>query len=274
MVVFGGTVVCSGVCSCGFVRGSASNILQFDDGSLQFASHADQPCPKKSMTMRVPTQQPQKALCLLGRKKRLENIMVCGGVRWCMVVYGGVWWCMVVFGGTVVCSGVCSCGYRSRLNISSVKFPERKPKTHSDRVDVLIGRGWRKCDVIAALQETKINGKEDIEAAQTYLEDSGNLDGGMWWCKVMYDGVRWCTVVHGLWGGVVVYGGLLWYHTMWWCKVVYGGARVVGGCGGVWWCMEVYGGVRWCTVVHGVWGGVEVCGGVWRFAVVSYYVVV
>ena len=43
----------------------------------------------------------------------------------------------------------------------------------------------------------------------------------VWWCMVVYSGVRWCTGV-------------------WWCMVVYSGVR---------WCMVVYGGVWWCTVV-------------------------
>jgi hypothetical protein len=56
------------------------------------------------------------------------------------------------------------------LNISSGKVPERKPKTHNDRLDVLTERGWRKCDAIDALKDTMSNGEEDIEAAQEYLE--------------------------------------------------------------------------------------------------------
>ena len=41
------------------------------------------------------------------------------------------------------------------------------------------------------------------------------LEGGVWWCKVVYGSVWWC---------MVVYGGV------WWCIVVYGG---------VWSCMVV-----------------------------------
>ncbi len=80
---------------------------------------------------------------------------------------------------------------------------------------------------------------------------------------MVYDGVRWCTVVYGgcvvVYGGVrVVYAGLCGIH--WctggirWCtdgaRVVYGGARVVYG--GVRWCTVVYG---WCTLVYVVYAG-------------------
>jgi hypothetical protein len=97
-----------------------------------------------------------------------------GGV-WSAVVYGGVWsvvrWCMEC---CTVVYGVCWCtvvyAVWLLLNISSGKVPERKPKTHNDRLDVLTERGWRKCDAIDALKDTMSNGEEDIEAAQEYLE--------------------------------------------------------------------------------------------------------
>ena len=35
-----------------------------------------------------------------------KRMLVCDGIRWCMVVYGGVWWCMVVYGGVWWCTVV------------------------------------------------------------------------------------------------------------------------------------------------------------------------
>ena len=91
-------------------------------------------------------------------------------VRWCMECGGGVRWCMecctVVYG---VCWCTVVCAVWLLLNISSGKVPERKPKTHNDPLDVLTGRGWRKCDAIDALKDSMSNGEEDIVCSCTVV---------------------------------------------------------------------------------------------------------